>query len=170
MIREQALKYLQEEGAKPGETVQFSWFVFRLAETDGVLDIETLDFRDNASFIKDFELVEQIHAAQMQVLLEAEVAPAFCNLRQCAVVSKSYAAGSPKAFLHRMAESEGSSSGWYLGVVDDPLDVDDQANLNIKSLYEIAMRDRRMLPYWLLPPGFRIIFGGAEPEVLSPET
>jgi hypothetical protein len=166
MIREQALEHLKTLEAKPGELVQFSWFQFRLTETEGELDIETLDFQDSASYTKDFEFIEQIHAAQVQVLREEKTEPEFCNLRQCAICSKSYAAGSPNAFICRIGPAEEAEAGWYVGVVDDPLDVDNPQNLSVKSLYEICTRDRRFLPYWLLPPGFRVAFGGEKPEVV----
>ena len=166
MIRETALEYLKAQQAKPGELVQFSWFQFRLTETDGELDIETLDFQGTASFTKDFELVEQIHAAQVQVLQNEQVDPEFCNLRQCAICSKSYAAGSPKAFICRIGPAEDMEAGWYVGVANDPLDVDNRQNLSVKTLYEICMNDRRFLPYWLLPQGYRVAFGGEEPEIV----
>ncbi len=166
MIREKALEHLKAQGAKAGELVQFSWFLFRLTENEGELDIETLDFQEAASYAKDFELVEQIHAAQVQVLQKEQVEPEFCNLRQCAICSKSYAAGSPDAFISRIGPAEDAEAGWYVGVADDPLDVDNPQNLNIKSLYEICTRDRRFLPFWLLPPGFRVAFGGEEPEIV----
>jgi hypothetical protein len=166
MIREQALEFLKAEGAKPGEKAQFSFFLFNLVETEGELDIETLDFKSIASFTKDFEIVERIHAAQMQVLQEEHVEPALCNLRQCAICSKSYAAGSPHAFINRIGPAHESEAGWFVGILDDPLDLDNRNNLSVKSLYEIAIRDRRFLPYWLLPPGFGVIFGGEEPQVM----
>ena len=165
MIREQALEHLKTLDAKPGELVQFSWFLFRLTETDGELDIETLDFEKSASYTKDFDLVNLIHAAQVQVLQKEQVEPEFCNLRQCAICSKSYAAGSPHAFLSRIGPAEEAEAGWYVGIIDDPLDVDNRQNLNIKTLYEICTRDRRFLPYWLLPTGYRVAFGGDEPEI-----
>ena len=165
MIRKQALEHLKTLGAEPGELVQFSWFLFRLTETDGELDIETLDFEKAASYTKDFELVNQIHAAQVQVLQQEQVGPEFCNLRQCAICSKSYAAGSPQAFLSRIGPADEAEAGWYVGVIDDPLDVDNRQNLSIKTLYEICTRDRRFLPYWLLPVGYRVAFGGDEPEI-----
>ncbi len=166
MIREQALEHLKTQGAKPGDTVLFSWFQFRLTETEGELDLETLDFKELASYTKDFELVDQIHAAQVQVLHKEQVDPEFCNLRQCALCSKSYAAGSPHAFINRVGPADEAEAGWYVGVADDPLDVDNRQNLSVRSLYELSMRDRRFLPYWLLPPGYRVAFGGAEPEVV----
>ncbi len=165
MIRDEALAFLKSQGAKSGETALFSWFQFRLTETDGELDLETLDFKEMASYTRDFELVDRIHAAQVQVLQQQQVEPEFCNLRQCAMCSKSYAAGSPRAFLHRITPAHEAEAGWYVGVIDDPLDVDDRQNLSVKSLYEICLRDRRFLPYWLLPPGFRIVFEGKQPEV-----
>jgi hypothetical protein len=166
MIREQALEHLKAQGAKPGETARFSWFLFRLTETDGELDIETLDFENVASYTKDFELVDQIHAAQVQVLHREQVEPEFCNLRHCAICSKSYAAGSPQAFISRISPADEAEAGWYVGVVDDPLDVDNPQNLSIKSLYEISIRDRRFLPFWLLPTGYRVVFGGEDPEIV----
>ncbi len=166
MIREEALEHLKSLGAKPGETAHFSWFMFRLTETDGQLDLETLDFEDFASYTKDFEMVEQIHAAQIAVLRQEQAEPEFCNLRQCAICSKSYAAGSPKAFMIRISPADQAEAGWYVGVADDPLDVDDRQNLSIKSLYEISIRDRRFLPFWLLPTGYRVAFGGKEPEIV----
>lgn len=166
MIREEALEHLKTLGAKPGELVQFSWFLFRLTETDGELDIETLDMSAPASYTKDFELVDQIHAAQVQVLHREKVEPEFCNLRQCALCSKSYAPGSPQAFMHRIGPAEEVEAGWYVGVADDPLDLDNRQNLNVKTLYEICMRDRRFLPFWLLPQGYRVAFGGKEPEIV----
>ena len=170
MIREQALQHLKALGARPGETAQFSWFVFRLTETDGELDIETLDFEGVASFTNDFQLVERIHSAQMQVLREEQVSPAFCNLRQVAACSKSYTPGSPLAFISRVAAAEGGQSGWYVGIVDDPLDVNDPDNVGVKSLYEISIKDRRLLPFWLLPAGYRVVFEGKTPKCsFSPE-
>ena len=166
MIREQALEQLKTMGAKPGDTVNFSWFMFRLTETDGELDIETLDFQEAGSYTTDFEMVDQIHAAQVQVLHREQVEPEFCNLRQCALCSKSYAAGSPNAFMRRIGPTEEAEAGWYVGVADDPLDVDNPQNLTVKTLYEISTRDRRFLPFWLLPQGYRIAFGGTEPEIV----
>lgn len=165
MIRDEALAHLKTLGAQPGETVEFSWFVFRLTQTDGQLDIEALDFEKMASFTKDFQLVDQIHSAQMQVLREEQASPEFCNLRQLAACSKSYTPGSPRAFISRVAAAEEEQSGWYVGIVDDPLDVNDPGNVGIKSLYEISIKDQRLLPYWLLPVGYRVVFEGFPPEV-----
>lgn len=128
-------------------------------------DLETLDFQDLASYTRDFGLVEQIHSAQVQVLRRENVEPEFCNLRQCAICSKSYAAGSPQAFISRIGPAREAEAGWYVGVADDPLDLDDPRNLGVKSLYEISIRDRRFLPFWLLPSGYRVAFGGEKPQV-----
>ena len=45
-----------------------------------------------------------------------------CTVRHSAIVSKSYRPGHPGAFLKRDAAIEGHNSGWYVGVVNDPLD------------------------------------------------
>jgi hypothetical protein len=106
----------------------------------------------------------------MHVLKEAGAIPAMCALCHAAVVSSSYKPGTAKAFIKRDANLNRNDSGWYVGITDDPLNVNDPSNLALQSLYELSMQslyelsihDRRFTPYWLLPPGYVIEFDGSE--------
>ena len=68
MIKADVLAYLSNRSAHPDETVQYGWFIFRLVGNGGRLDIETLDFKQMASFTDDFSVVERIHQEQLRVL------------------------------------------------------------------------------------------------------
>lgn len=136
----------------------------------GQIDLETLDFQAMASFTRDFRAVEQIEAEQSSVLEQQRVEPGCCALWHAALISRSYTPGTPRAFMHRLDDLEASKSGWYIGVADDPLDVNDPENLHFQSLYELTIHDRRFAPYWLLPVGFLVEFDGDGPAITSRST
>jgi len=169
MIRKDALDSLHERNAQPGETAQYGWFIFRVVDSNGSLDVETLDFQRMASFTKDFSVVERIHRDQLRILRQEAAGVAICNLQQYALVSKSYRPEADKPFLSRDTAVDGNDSGWFVGIERDPLDVQDQSNFVPKSLYEISIHDRRFLPFWLLPPGFLIQFEGDTPRIVRPQ-
>jgi hypothetical protein len=155
-IRAQVLEFLASRQVKDGETIEYGWFIFDAIVKNEQLDLQTLDFKKMASFTTDFSAVETIHAEQMKVLDEEKADPCWCALWHSATISRSYTPGHQSAFLHRMNEKEGNDSGWYVGVTDDPLDVNDPKNLHLQSLYELTIHDRRLAPYWLLPVGYRV--------------
>jgi hypothetical protein len=159
-IREHVLQHLATRPTKDGETVEFGWFVFNVVKEGGRLDVRTLDFRQMASFTRDFTLVDEIHAEQMRLLDEAGVEPCPCRLWDSAILSKSYYPGHPKAYAVRDFEPEGTLAGWYIGIEDDPLDVSGPENIVAQSLYEVSIKDRRFLPIWLLPVGYTVAFDG----------
>jgi len=167
VIRDDVIHWVKTQNAKPGETVQYSWFVFRVTDDD--LNIETLNFQRMASFCPDFTIVEQIHKDQTEVLREEGVEALMCNLLQYATVSKTYEPGASNAFLNRDVAVEPNDSGWYLGVLDDPLDVNSPDNLIRRSLYELSIHDHRLTRFWLLPNGFQVHFDGKSWEVIRPE-
>jgi hypothetical protein len=76
-----------------------------------------------------------------------------CTVMHSAIVSKSYRPGHPSAFLKRDAAIEDHSSGWYVGVLNDPLSMDDESTFELRSLYELSIADERMTPFWLMPVG-----------------
>lgn len=166
-IRSNVLAFLSNRTVKHGESVEFGWFIFRTVVENDRTDLETLDFRSMASFTREFAAVERIHAEQSSVLAWQRVAPAHCSLWHAALVSRSYTPGAPHAFMRRLDASEKNKSGWYIGVADDPLDVNDPANLQFQSLYELTIHDGRFAPYWLLPVGFVVSFDGDRPAVSS---
>jgi hypothetical protein len=168
-IRAQVLEFLSTRSVKSGETVEFGWFIFRTAADTGSVDLETLDFRDLASFTSDFTHAEDIHGQQMSILASEKTPPLWCNLRHAAIVSRSYSPDCRNAFISRLDKQDANESGWYVGVEDDPLDVNDPANLFLQSLYELSIRDPRFLPYWLLPTGYRIQFDGVRATIERPK-
>ena len=155
-IRAKVLKFLADRQAKDGETVKYSWFIFDAIVNDKQLELHTLDFEKMASYTTDFTAVETIHAEQMNVLAEEKAEPCRCALCHSATISRSYTPGHEFAFIERQDELEGNDSGWYVGVTDDPLDVNNPDNLHLQSLYELTIHDRRLAPYWLLPVGYRV--------------
>ncbi len=155
-MKNQVLEFLKSRGAKPGETIEYGWFIFRVTGQVDALDVETLDFSNMASFTNDFQNVERINCSQMQILSDLKLQPEWCNLMQYAVVSTSYRPGGNNSIFLRQSSAEGNDSGWYVGVQDDECDLNDPSNLKPISLYEICLQDRRLSQYWLLPQGYLV--------------
>jgi len=159
-IRSKVLDFLSTRTVEHGESVEYGWFIFQTVVENGQLDLETLDFRDLASFTRDFGPVERIDAEQSAVLATQRVEPESCALWHAALISRSYTPGAPCAFMERLDPLEDNKSGWYIGVADDPLDVNEPVNLHLKSLYELTIHDARFAQYWLLPVGSLVKFDG----------
>lgn len=136
-----------------GDIVHAGWLVFRVAIPGDPVELESLDFNHVATFTKDLREAEAIFGMQADVLRLRSLEEEPCTLRHAALVSKSYRPGHPQAFLQRDRAAADRDSGWYVGVLDDPIDLDDPASFCFESLYELSCRDRRMLRYWLLPVG-----------------
>jgi hypothetical protein len=146
-------KFLAKHPHKVGETVKFGWFIFGIAGLGNPPRVESLDFRKMGSFSDDFSEAERIHSLQNAALVEAGVTECPCTLQQFALVSASYSPDRKDAFLERQETAEGNDSGWYVGVFDESLDMEDLASFSQRSLYELTIKDLRMAPFWLLPPG-----------------
>ncbi len=136
--------------------MQFGWFVFRIAEAGHPPRIESLDFRQLASFTDDFRMTEEIDALQKDTLHSFGAAEQPCTLQQSALVSISYSPGHPDAFLQRQESTDTNDSGWYVGVLNDPADMNDVATFSNHSLYELTIHDLRLARFWLLPTGTTI--------------
>jgi len=159
MIKAKIVEFLKGRGAKPGETVEYGWFILRVTGSPDAIDVETLDFLKMASFTDNLEILEKIHLTQMKLLSDLQLEPEWCTLRQFAVVSNSYEPGENNLVLVRQNSPEGNDSGWYVGVEDDPCDVNDPKNLKRMSLYELCLHDSRLSTYWLLPQGYSVSVG-----------
>lgn len=169
-IRSDVLTFLSNRTVKNGESVEYGWFLFQTVVENGRVDLETLDFKAMASFTRDFRTVALIEAEQSSVLAQQQVEQGDCALWHAALISRSYTPGTPHAFMHRLDDLEANKSGWYIGVADDPLDVNEPVNLHCQSLYELTIHDRRLAPYWLLPVGFLVEFDGERPAITSRST
>jgi len=159
MIKQLVQEYISKRQHKPGETVQFGWFIFRIA---GSAEIETLDFKEIASFTTDFSTVERIHALQRGALARSGRGEEGCTLWQSAVVSRSYSPEHQDAFLKRDAPTDANDSGWYVGVSKEERPMDDVESFVRRSLYELTIRDMRMAPFWLLPSGTTVALNSGE--------
>lgn len=164
-IEAQIIEFISERDTNPGETIEYGWFIFQVGGTSDSPIVQTLDFKELASFTTDFSAVDQIHAQQMRTATDTCAEPCWCNLRQFATISKSYVHSSNEIFMQRLSTSEGNDSGWYVGVIDDPVDVNDPDHLTLKSLYELTIDDARLAPFWLLPVGYTVYFEGPNSRV-----
>lgn len=149
-------KFLFDRPHEAGQTVQFDWFIFRIAKRGQPPRIESLDFRKMASFTEDFSEAERIHSLQLAVLSQFGVVECPCTLRQFALVSASYTPGRDDVFIERQRPAGGNDSGWYVGVFEDSRDMDDATSFNHRSLYELTIHDMRLASFWLLSPGTRV--------------
>lgn len=150
-------QFLCERPHKAGETVQFGWFCFRIVEAGSPPEIETLDMKAMASFTTDFHEAERIHVEQCRMVAAHGVEPDdFSTLMHSALVSNSYRPGVSNVFLKHDESSGGSDSGWYVGIHNDPLSMDDVDSFHHQSLYELTIHNMRMAPFWTLPPGFLV--------------
>jgi hypothetical protein len=167
-IQSKVLDLLSTRTVEHGESVEYGWFIFQTVVENGRLDLETLDFRAMASFTRDFGQVERIDLQQSAVLAKNRVEPESCAMWHAALISRSYTPGTPRMFMKRLEPLENNKSGWYIGVSNDPLDVNDPANLHLQSLYELTIYDPRLAPFWLLPIGFLVEFDGDSPAITKP--
>ena len=158
MLRESALNYLKTCDIKAGETVRVGWFVFRITGGDNRLDLETPDFTDPASFTSDFRIPERIHSEQHETLRLLGAEETDCAMTDSALVSRSYLPGESNAFIERCEPVSDGDCGWYVGVVDDPLDPNEPESFVNRSLYELTVHDGRLARFWLLPAGYRVYF------------
>ncbi len=151
MIEQTIQQYLSGRPIAAGQIVNAGWLVFRIANEGPPVVLESLDFQKVASFTQDLREAEKIFEMQSNMLHKHSVEGEPCTLRHTAVVSKSYSPGHPKAYIKRDTVAKDIDSGWYVGVLDDTLDIENVNSYISISLYELSIADRRMLPYWLMP-------------------
>jgi hypothetical protein len=162
MIKQLAQQYVARRPHKPGETIEFGWFIFRIVNNAQPPELESLDFRKIASFTTDFSAAEQIHELQRSTLARCGRDEQRCVLWHSAVVSLSYSPGRMDAFLKRDAPTDANDSGWFVGVFDEQRSMADATSFTRRSLYELTIRDMRMASYWLLPRGTVVTLANGE--------
>lgn len=145
--------FLSSRPHRVGETVQFGWFIFRIAAAGQPARVASLDFRQMASFTDDFSEAERIHSLQAATLARFRAVESPCTLQQSALVSLSYYPGRVDTFLERQSPTDSNDSGWYVGVHGEARSMDDVSSFARRSLYELTIHDMRMAAYWLLPKG-----------------
>lgn len=153
MIVKAVQQYLATRSVAVGEIVHAGWLVFRVVDVGPPIELESLDFKKVASFTRDLSEAEAIAEMQAKALRALSVQEEPCTLRHTAVVSKTYSPGHPQAFIKRDSAAANNDSGWYVGIFNDSIDMEDPGSFVVQSLYELSIADRRMLPHWLMPIG-----------------
>ena len=161
-LKQLAQRYLASVHHKTGETVQLGWFIFRIADASVPPQLESLDFRKMASFTSDFSEAERIRSLQTAALEQFQVKAEGCTLLQTALVSRSYSPQRADAFIERQAPNGENDSGWYVGVLKEERDMNDEGSFDMRSLYELSIADQRLLPFWLLPTGMKLLLSTGE--------
>lgn len=164
MLDRAILAFLSDRRVAVGETVQAGWLVFRVADLGPPVKLESLDFLHMASFTTDLGRAEVIYRDQQAMLSCHGVEEEPCTVLHSAIVSRSYRPGHPGAFIKRDAAIEDHSSGWYVGVLDDPLSMEDESTFELRSLYELSISDERMTPFWLMPVGATVFLADGSVE------
>jgi hypothetical protein len=149
--------YLVSRPFKAGETVQLGWFIFRIADEARPPEVESLDFQRMASFTSDFSAAERIRSLQTEVLTRVGETAVGCTLAQTALVSRSYTPRRRDVFLERQEARGSNDSGWYVGVLEEKRDLENEGSFELRSLYELSIADERMVPFWLLPVGKKVM-------------
>ena len=162
MIEDALQRYLLNRKIAAGEVVHAGWLVFRIAKVGPPPEFESLDFKKVASFTRDLSEAEAIFRMQSDMLRKHSVSEEPCTLRHTAVVSRNYFPGHPAAFLKRDSGAKERDSGWYVGISDEELDMNDATSFVVHSLYELSIQDRRMLPFWLMPVGTAVSLSDGE--------
>lgn len=88
-----------------------------------------------------------------------------CSAVQTAIVIKDFSE-CQDVFMNRTDPEKGRSSGWYFGAGDSKLDVNLAENLELKSLWELACQFPLARDFFLLPPGWQVVFE-EQPVVLQ---
>lgn len=151
-VIERALQgHLAGRRIEVGHSVEFGWLILWVEEIGPPIVFRSLDLLRMASFTTDLRRAEMDHFLQRRVIEAYSADGEDCCLWYSEMISKSYEPGHPNAFLERQGPLERKASGWYVGIEDDPLDMNDFNSFEFKSLYELSISDDRMLPYWLMP-------------------
>lgn len=106
-----------------------------------------------ASFTSSFQIAEQVHWGQNEILRRLGVDELACALVHPALVSRSYRPGGQNAFIERCPPTSETDGGCYVSVVDETLDFNIPDSFVHRSLYELTIHDERFARFWLLPVG-----------------
>ncbi|WP_206957303.1 immunity protein Imm33 domain-containing protein [Trinickia acidisoli] len=141
---------------RSGQTVQIGWMVSMLkANHDGDLEVWEPGFDSMPiNWVRGVNKTLQHLLLQREICAQLGVEPDFPSLRQSGVVSANY--GADGNFVMARQESCGNDSGWVLAARED-------ANVEGKrcSLFEVALRDLRVIPFLGLPAGSHVRYSSA---------
>ena len=142
-----------------GDTIQCSWMWFRVGvDEKGETSILAPRFGSMPmSFVADCSDALNLVLTQRYVCDSFDLVCGWCNARQSAVVVRDFM-HCQKVFMNRTEPENGNVSGWFLGASDSKLDVNDSANLELKSLWQISCELPVSRDFFLLPQGWQVVF------------
>jgi len=131
------------------ETVQIGWMIVKLkTDSSGALELWEPDF--DSMPIKWSRTVNNTlrHLIiQRAICNELGCEPDFASLLQTAVVGSNFL-DNPGDFVMSRDNSAGADSGWLFRRLDDH-----SVEAEVKSLYEISLHRRSVIPFLALPAG-----------------
>ncbi len=147
---------------KIGQTFGMGWSVLVFVDAGkGVLGLQELD----GSGIEG-KFARGVTRSLTALRLQKSVAESFglenqldfATQRQTAICCKKL--DSDKAIVLSRDEPDEDTSGWFFSCTAKNHDHDDEANLKIETLYELACEFPRLMPYLALPPGVMVLVDG----------
>jgi hypothetical protein len=160
----QSIEAMLARGAKfkAGQTFGLGWAVLTFVDTGkGVLAFQELDGSGDPEK-RSRGVTRSLTALRLQKSvaesfgLEKELE--FPNQRQTAIACKKLDAD--KAIVLSRDLPEEDDSGWFISCTQKNHDHDDDKNIDVKSLYELATDFPRLLPYLALPSGVMVLIDG----------
>lgn len=168
-LLENYLRNRQAAGAKfqDGELIRFGWFYFRILNTDNGLTLYGPDLKNfPLQWQEDLSMSLNLALVQKYVTESYGLPIEECDLNMTAVVSKSIDTRTD-FFLNRLGPAKDKNSGWYVGFVEDPLDMNESSNFKMMSLYELSLQVPDAIKFWFLPTNTQVLLTGKALEVLS---
>lgn len=150
-----------ERGAqfRDGEALEVGWMTFRVGvDSRGVRMCAPRPGQSPMVFVDDCSEALDLIAAQRYLVDSFGIESSPCQCAQVAIVVRDLDQHADW-FLDRMTGEEGQASGWYFGARSSTLDVNDAANLEYRSLWELFCRRPEIGPFLELPPGWQVSLG-----------
>lgn len=171
-VKKLLLDYLQNRSSsgtafKEGEMIRFGWFYFRILEGEAGLTLFGPDLKNfPLQWQPDISMSLNLALVQKYVTESYGLGIEECDLNMTAVVSKSIEERTD-FFLNRLGPAKDKNSGWYIGFVDDPLDMNDAKSFKMMSLYELSLQIPDAIKFWFLPGNCQVLLTGNNLQVLQ---
>jgi len=159
-----------ESGArfKAGETIQIGWIIDRFEQqSESEIAICEPDFTNIPIAFRDSVTITLRHLRLHKDVVESVgLQPAFPSIRQSAIVCSSFA--DEPVIMVRNEPLSDTDSGVFVGCGDIRHDHETTENLERRSLYEVALLAKSVIPFVALPvgsevhlaPGLEVFFEG----------
>lgn len=108
---------------KDNYTINIGWSFYFIKKEGNVYKIITSDYSKNPFIDKSEDLTFALSIQMAQNKLLHDIKQEGCNVTfQDKIVALKDALNSSEVYMHRSCEPEKNSSGWYLGLINDPKD------------------------------------------------